>query len=192
MGTQRSWQRLVFLLVLLSLIGSADYLAHGTDPPRVPWEISSAVVGGAGAPQATVDHLSNGTLAQPTPIGIASNGTITLHAGFWGHRAWASQGMEESDDQAPRSFLSQSMPNPSRGQTSIRFGVGTTAPVSLRVFNIQGRLVRTLVHDVREPGQYAVFWDGRDDSGTPTGAGTYFYRLQVAGFKTEKKLLFLR
>ena len=53
--------------------------------------------------------------------------------------------------------------------------------MSLKVFNITGQLVRTLVDESRAGGAYEVAWDGRDDSGIAVSSGTYFYELRADG-----------
>ena len=54
-------------------------------------------------------------------------------------------------------------------------------PVSIRVFDVKGRLVRTLIDSDLEPGQYAVTWDGKDSKGGNCPTGLYLYRLEVQG-----------
>ncbi|RKY91388.1 hypothetical protein DRQ15_05105 [candidate division KSB1 bacterium] len=65
--------------------------------------------------------------------------------------------------------------------------------VSLKVYNLLGQQVRTLVDEVEKPGYYTVHWDGRDDQGLELPSGVYFYRLRVARdkFVETKKMLLL-
>ena len=60
------------------------------------------------------------------------------------------------------------------------FGLAARGPVDLAVFGVDGRRVRTLVREVREPGEYTVVWNGRDDEGHATSAGVYYARLVTA------------
>ena len=76
-----------------------------------------------------------------------------------------------------KSTLEQNYPNPFNSGTSIRFGLAATAEVELAVFNLAGQQVVTLVEGVREMGEYAVRWDGRDDEGRGLASGVYLYRL---------------
>ena len=90
------------------------------------------------------------------------------------------------------SFLGQSQPNPSRGRTLISWGLAQAAPTSLQVFDVRGRLVRTLVSELREPGAHSVTWDGTDQHGDPVAAGTYVYRLQAGSFQQTRRLLIVK
>jgi len=73
------------------------------------------------------------------------------------------------------------VPNPAHGEQRLALGLPRRAAVSLRVHDLQGRLVRTLVDGVLEAGRYERRWDGRDASGAPVGSGLYFARLRVEG-----------
>jgi hypothetical protein len=94
----------------------------------------------------------------------------------------------------PKSYsLSQNYPNPFNPQTTISYEVPTSAgkgaPVSLSVYDLRGRKVRSLVEGVRKPGRHSVQWDGRDDRGAQLASGVYFYRLQAGDFMETRKLL---
>jgi flagellar hook assembly protein FlgD len=64
--------------------------------------------------------------------------------------------------------------------------------VTIEIFDVSGRHVRTLVSGAERPGQRAVSWDGRDDRGRPVGSGVYYYRLEADGFRATRKLMFLK
>lgn len=84
-------------------------------------------------------------------------------------------------------FLAQNQPNPFGAETRIRFDLPSAGPVSLRVMDVAGRTVRTLVSGPREAGAHSTAWDGRDGAGAPVVAGVYFYRLQtVQGSETRR------
>jgi hypothetical protein len=68
-------------------------------------------------------------------------------------------------------------PNPMREGTAIRFRLEGESPVRLRVYDAQGRYVRTLFDGMRSAGEQLVSWDGRDAAGQRQPAGTYFYQL---------------
>ncbi|NIS38102.1 T9SS type A sorting domain-containing protein, partial [Candidatus Saccharibacteria bacterium] len=53
----------------------------------------------------------------------------------------------------------------------------------LKIFDIQGRLIRTLVNKTLSAGQHEVSWDGRNDNGVKLSSGVYFYRIQAGRFK---------
>lgn len=91
-----------------------------------------------------------------------------------------------------RPMLSQNVPNPFNPVTTISYGVPATSegriPVSLRIYDVQGRKVRDLVQGDHEPGTFSALWDGRDESGRRVHSGVYFYRLQVGVESLTRKM----
>jgi len=95
----------------------------------------------------------------------------------------------------PRKFaLLPNYPNPFNPETAIGYRLNFTAPtlVSLKIYNLLGQEVRTLVCDVHTQGQYLVTWDGRDDAGKLLSSGIYFLRLQVGEMGQTRKLVLTR
>jgi hypothetical protein len=82
-----------------------------------------------------------------------------------------------------------SFPNPFQSETMISFSLPSTGHVSLRVFDMSGRLVRTLADGDMTAANHAVSWDGRDHNGDLVGAGVYFCRLEAAGQISTQKML---
>jgi len=64
--------------------------------------------------------------------------------------------------------------------------------VSIKVYNIVGQLVRTLVDEEKLPGNYQLVWDGKDQSGEEVASGIYFYRLKSDEYVKTKKMILLR
>jgi|GEM_PF-1190882 hypothetical protein len=95
----------------------------------------------------------------------------------------------------PKSFsLAQNAPNPFNPATTISYSIpeGISAAVSLRVYDIRGKLVRTLVNEVRDTGTYTVFWDGNNESGAKVSSGVYFYRMKAGSFVQTRKMVLLK
>jgi len=89
--------------------------------------------------------------------------------------------------------LQQNVPNPFNPVTSISFEVRDGgANVSLRVYSLSGRLIRTLVNGNEPPGTRTVTWDGTNDADQPVASGTYFYRLTAPSFSRTNKMLLLK
>jgi hypothetical protein len=88
--------------------------------------------------------------------------------------------------------LSQNDPNPFAESTEIRFVLTEKALVSLGVFDIAGRRVRTLAEGTFDAGEHSASWDGRDFLGEAVSAGIYFYRLEGEGIDETRKLVVLR
>jgi hypothetical protein len=105
-------------------------------------------------------------------------------------------GVEEKEIlQYYRYQLLQNRPNPffapNKG-TVIRYGLAKPGEVSLKVYDITGRLVRTLVAGEKKAGIYSIHWNGRDSQGKKVSSGIYFYRLQSGKYTSTKKLILLR
>jgi len=90
--------------------------------------------------------------------------------------------------------LAQNSPNPFNPSTSIGFTVaeGPAVHVSLKIYDLRGHLVRTLVNEVRDAGTYNVFWDGASESGRLASSGVYFYRMQAGDFNQTRKMVLLK
>ena len=94
----------------------------------------------------------------------------------------SSVAIEPVTDNIPDKFnLEQNYPNPFNPSTNIPFTLAKSAEVSLKIFNIIGQEVRTLVNGQRQAGQYTLQWDGKDDFGRSVASGIYFYKLSVSG-----------
>ena len=90
------------------------------------------------------------------------------------------------------SYLAQNYPNPFNPTTRIAFGLSAPGHVSLRIYDVAGRLVRALANDDRRAGRYDVSWDGRDSNGRAVASGIYFYRLNAGAFESTKKMILVR
>jgi len=83
-------------------------------------------------------------------------------------------------------------PNPFARGTAIPYQIPVTAQVLLRVYDVSGRVVRTLVNGPQKPGRYTVQWDCQDDQGRKVSSGIYFYRLETPGFRDTRKAVVVR
>lgn len=93
---------------------------------------------------------------------------------------------------ANREFrLAQNLPNPFTGNTQIGFALPRPLEISLGVFDISGRHIRTLSEGTLPAGEYTVSWDGRDESGEEVASGIYFYRLEGDGLEETRKMVVL-
>jgi len=88
--------------------------------------------------------------------------------------------------------LEQNVPNPFNPQTIILYSVVRRAVVALRIYDVSGRVVRTLVHGSKSAGTHRVTWNGRDNHGSPVASGLYFYRLSAGGRTATRKMVLLR
>ena len=93
--------------------------------------------------------------------------------------------------------LRQNYPNPLRTNTSIPYELPQSLVVTIKIYNVTGRLVRTLDEGYRVAGYYltkdrAAQWDRRDDNGIKVASGVYFYRLEAGSFSDVKKMVVSR
>ena len=84
-------------------------------------------------------------------------------------------------------YLSQNYPNPFNPSTKISYSIPHTSFVSLKIYDILGREIRTLVNEEKSPGNYEVEFYGSNLS-----SGIYFYRIQAGGFNETKKFILLK
>jgi len=101
-------------------------------------------------------------------------------------------------------LLYQNYPNPFNLSTVIHYSISVNnihssddlkaqTYVTLKIYNLLGEEIRTLVNKNQQAGNYSVVWDGRDDFGRQVGSGIYFYRLKLnSGFSQTKKLILLK
>jgi hypothetical protein len=138
----------------------------------------------------------------PDPLpGIVYAGYPPLKDGAWDiyfdQVSWTDVGEEGAEEKLPAQFsLSFNYPNPFNPTTKIKYTVGTSqarsAVVSLRIYNVLGQLVRTLVDEPKHPGSYEVRWDGRDEDGNEVASGIYFYKLQAGDFSQTRKMVLVK
>ncbi len=159
---------------------------------------------------------NNGTSWTAVNTGLTSTSVYSLavsglhlFAGTRGGGVWRrplSEMVTEVEDnfsQVPVGFtLEQNYPNPfwsgatsrSAGNpnTTIRYQLPKATQVVLKIYNIFGQEIRTLVNERRTGGVNSVVWDGRDESGKEVSSGIYIYRLQAGEFIQSRKLSFVR
>jgi flagellar hook assembly protein FlgD len=90
-------------------------------------------------------------------------------------------------------MLQAAVPNPFQARTVLAYDLARRGRVALNVYDVSGRLVRSLVSGaVQEAGHYSVEWDGRDAAGAATRAGLYFSRLDAGGESAMRRLVRIR
>lgn len=116
-------------------------------------------------------------------IDVDQNGNQTIHGTVSVTVFWM----------IPKVFaLRNAYPNPSSDETTIRYEIPQKSYVSLKVYDISGRLVKTLVNEEKIANYYTVRWDGKNENGREVGSGVYFYRLQAGNKTATKKLVLVR
>ena len=86
----------------------------------------------------------------------------------------------------------QNYPNPFNPTTNIEFRISDFGFVELKIYDLTGRFVRTLVDEAMGPNTYMVQWDGRDSAGRSVASGIYLYRLRVGDYSEIQKMHLIR
>lgn len=88
--------------------------------------------------------------------------------------------------------LSQNYPNPFNPTTKINFSLPKQENVSIKIYDIMGRLVYTLVNQKMQPGRYETIWTSINNNGNTVASGVYFYRIEAGSFVESKKMILVR
>lgn len=134
----------------------------------------------------------NSGLTNTSTRGIAMNSVNRVFVGTSNGLVFRSVqptvSVDHDESSRPTAFvLYQNYPNPFNPSTTVRFEVGGLGFVSLKVYNLLGQEVATLVNDELEPGQYDVLWNADG-----VASGVYVYRLSAGSFTESKRMLLLR
>lgn len=97
------------------------------------------------------------------------------------------------DDKIPGRFnLYQNYPNPFNPETTIEYDIAEDCYVILKIYNLAGELIKTLVDGYQAAGHYSVIWHGDNDAGQEVASGVYFYRLNAGDKVAIKKMVLLK
>ncbi len=123
-----------------------------------------------GMPRHDYRNTSNlATSLAPAPVGERGDGLPTVY------RLW------------------QNFPNPALAATTIPFDLPQASRVSLSIYDLTGRRVRSLLHATElAPGSHKISWDGTDDNGDHMGSGLFLCRLESAGYRSTRRLVIIR
>jgi len=88
--------------------------------------------------------------------------------------------------------LEQNYPNPFNPSTTIRYNILESGRVTLKIYDLLGREIKTLVNENQINGKYQVLWNGENNFGSNVSSGVYFYQLKAGDFIQTKKMILLR
>ena len=188
----------VCLVLLLVLTTSDQSYGHSKSEPESRSQTSAAynlrtyAICSTGSHSAGDHFKTSSTIGQSTPIGICSTDGMLLSAGFWRVFEGIRSPIKPVIPDVPYNALYQNYPNPFNPITTIRYSVAIESPVSLVVYNVQGRKVRTLVNERKPGGIYNVIWNGSNERGQHVASGVYFYKLTIGSHRFVKKMLLLK
>ena len=93
----------------------------------------------------------------------------------------------------PQEFsLYQNYPNPFNPTTTITYDLPKRSQVTLGIYDLLGKQIKTLVNQSQDAGNRIAVWDGTDDLGRQVSAGVYLYRIQAGEFSQTRKMLLLK
>jgi hypothetical protein len=146
-----------------------------------------SVVGSGGGEPSNATYSISGTLGQAV-VGVISNPSNINEIGFWYQPYYIWARLEELGDLvAIRYSLGSSRPNPFGSMTRVDYSIPKCSPVMIKLYDVNGREVRTLVEGEVEPGYHSVTLDGTDLS-----CGVYFCRMASGHFVEMRKLVLLK
>jgi hypothetical protein len=110
-----------------------------------------------------------------------------------GYETVYSTGMQsERGEQLPIDFAFSIVPNPFNKQTNIEYALPQQSRVTLMLYDVCGRHVRTLVSGTQQPGYYRATWYGVDDQSKKLASGVYFVTFTTDTYTAQNKILLLR
>jgi subtilisin family serine protease len=120
---------------------------------------------------------------------VHERGTANVEERYVLKIAYGTPARGEGELALARPRLLGASPNPFTPATEVRFSIPARGDVALRVYDVAGRLVRTLVDEPLDAGAHAIRWDGRTDPGKQAAAGVYFLRLETAEGTANRKVV---
>lgn len=121
-------------------------------------------------------------------IGFSNNSSTKSYTGFWyTYNESLTTNIEDQLSIPTKYRLEQNYPNPFNPSTTIKFGLPENSMVTLKVYNIVGEGVATLINEERDRGIHTI-----DFNASRLSSGIYFYKIQAGGFVETKKMLLLK
>ncbi len=191
MTNERAYRRIALAVLAVCLILTGTEL-NGEVTCRLR---SGGLDSGGGGSQST--SMLHSFMDQSTPIGKSQcpgthlRGGIGYTVGIPG-KVTAICGDVTLSPLQQTFALYPNVPNPFNPTTVIKYQLRDQGSVSLAVYNILGRRVKTLVDRTQQAGHYSTSWDGCDDSGKEVAAGVYLYRLQAGAFAQTRKMALVK
>jgi hypothetical protein len=143
----------------------------------------------------TVNRSTNANFSQPPLNSGDDQFLITVNHPPSSNDRWIFNPSITSvkDRSYPVEFsLSQNFPNPFNPSTTIQYTLQRQEFVRLRIYNLLGQEVATLLEQAQNAGEHTILWNGTNSEGKIVTSGVYFYRLETGTFARTKKMLLLR
>jgi hypothetical protein len=171
------------------------------DPDGFQIGVPQPIAGGAGGDgtgdgqsgDGARERGSSGSGGTTTPNGPGPTGGIIVPAGPGTISNAGGMSQDGEGSAFDPSMLERAVPNPFRNGMHMMYDVGTmNQRVSIGVYDLAGRLVRTLSSGVQSPGRHAIEWDGRDEQGSRVNKGMYFIHVRIGDQARQVRVTFLQ
>jgi hypothetical protein len=148
--------------------------------------VQNSVFGNGGTVITNEKYQINSTTGQ-TVVDTVSSTNNSLKLGFWYSSGDLITKIEQISDVLPETFwLGQNYPNPFNSRTKIHYAIKHESKVVLKLFNIMGQEVKTILDHHHMPGQYEIEFNAGEFT-----SGIYFYRIYTENFSSLKKMVIL-
>lgn len=133
------------------------------------------------------------TLVGQTAVGNTVSAGFVAYHGYWGGPGTSVTAVDEGGGNLPRAHkLDAVHPNPFNPTTTVRFALPEPGWTRIRIYDLQGRLVRTLLDETRTAGRHTLVWNGRDDRGARVSSGAYLLTMRAGTFAAQRKMTLLK
>jgi len=169
-------------LITLALIINARIIISQTS---TNYMIEKSVVDMTGSASSSTNYSLVDAVGQPSVAGVASSTNYNVCLGFFGGIGFDTGVIEEVETAMPSDFkLFQNYPNPFNPTTTIRFLLPKPSHVTLKIYNIFGQNIETIINEEWPAGNYEVVWNAERLT-----SGIYLCRLEAGKFVEMKKLI---
>jgi hypothetical protein len=103
--------------------------------------------------------------------------------------------MDEDNNTLPKPFtMEQNYPNPFNPNTTIQYTIPAdySGQLTLKIYDLRGALIRSLVNHSVKPGMHSAIWDGNDENGKKVSSGIYIYQLKIGQYARSNRMILLR
>lgn len=149
----------------------------------------------------TAEAYGSGVENQGGTVGVSTTAAANSAVLYTPPASWGSPAVGDDDQLATRmghdqlpfsSMLAQNAPNPVRYKTMIAFQMEKPGQATLKVYNLNGQLVKTLTEGHHASGYHQVMWDARDEAGRKVSDGVYIYKLSIAAGEFARKMVLVK
>ena len=171
-----------------TIIGIAVMLMFFLSTAFSQYQISNSVIGSGGNKTSNTNYILNSTVGEPL-IGKSVSPVNQQQAGFWYiYQQSTITAVENEETTMPTVFkLEQNYPNPFNPSTAIKFAVPEKSNVVIKIYDILGNEIITLVNEEMDAGWYEKSFNANGIS-----SGVYLFRMQAGNYVNTKKMLLIK